>query len=107
MNETKFDPNEFDRALKRLMPDWRPEDTPERELRNFRRKRRQHLGVGRDYPYEKNLRIVREKYQKNPYLTLQQVNYLSRFSWVGHQKGRNYNTGCRCLRCRLLHDLKG
>ncbi len=60
------------------------------------------LGVSSRFVRGKNLEIISRKHEQNPSLTRIQVNYLSRFTWVGHKKGLNYPE-CRCLRCEGLH----
>lgn len=62
------------------------------------------LGVRTTFSREKNLEIIFEQYKRNPELTIQQVNALSRFKAFKHVKGLIYPL-CKCLRCMALYYL--
>jgi len=64
-----------------------------------------HLGVSKNFSEEKNLAIILKAYLKNPTLTIKQVNYLRRFTWVGHKKGKEYPE-CQCLGCKGIEFLR-
>lgn len=56
------------------------------------------LGVSISYSRTRNLEIIADRFERNPSLTRMQTNYLARFAWVGHRKGKSY-PDCKCLRC--------
>jgi hypothetical protein len=62
------------------------------------------LGINERFSRAKNLEIILEHYRQNPQLTKQQVNYLSRFTWINHKKGLSYPL-CNCLRCEGLNAI--
>ena len=64
-----------------------------------------HLGVSANFNIAKNIEIILRQAEKDLALTKQQVNYLSRFTWVGHKKGLNYPS-CKCLRCEAIRRLE-
>ncbi len=49
--------------------------------------------------------IILLAYVRNPELTIRQVNYLRRFAWVGHRKGKEYPE-CQCLGCKGMEFIR-
>lgn len=62
------------------------------------------LGVSIRFSREKNLSIILEKYKIQPDLTVKQIRFLLRFTWISHKKGLNYPE-CTCLGCHALNEL--